>query len=124
MNRASTFTLSPRIEDAYNAAQDFIANECPVLEQRLKRAALKATIAICEFLLTVIDWAKAEIDKALEYSLRAQLAYALSKRWFVRRAIAVARFDERYQVTAKASKVWTRKGAIATSAMDKVFSLN
>ncbi|PZO58061.1 MAG: hypothetical protein DCF15_05865 [Phormidesmis priestleyi] len=124
MNRNDFHTLAARIERAYNAAQAFIANECPVLEQRLKTAALTTAINALTFALTVIDWASAQLEKTDEYRLIASLAYINSKRFAVRQLIAVARFNQCYQLTANTRKLWTRKGAIAQSALDKVFALN
>lgn len=124
MNYTPLFTLAARTETAYNTAQSFMANECPVLEQRLTRAFLTAAVTVLEFTLTIIDWLTTQTDKRHEYALRMQLWYVLAKRFLVRQGIAAARFNERYGLTAKASKAWSAKGAITTSAMDKVFSLN
>lgn len=124
MTRNHFHALAARTESAYTAAQAFIANECPVLEQRLKTAALTTAINALEFALIVIDWASAQLDKTDEYRLIIALAYINSKRFAVRQLIAVARFNQHYQLTAKAAKFWTRKGEIAQSALDKVFALN
>lgn len=124
MNYSPLFSLAARTEDAHTAAQSWIRNDAPVLEQRIKRVALTAAVTVLEFALTVIDWLSTQLEKAPEYALRAQLRYTLVKRSVVRQGIAAARFNERYQLTAKARKAWTAKGAIATAAMDKVFSLN
>lgn len=125
MNLSPVFTIAARTETAYNAAQDWIANDAPIAERRLKQSAIAAAVAVLEFALIVIDWlATEQLEKAPEYQLRAQLRYVLTKRFAVRQGIAAARFNERYQITATAAKVWSRRGAIATSAMDKVFSLN
>ncbi len=123
MNYSIVFTIAARTKRTYNAAQSFIAKECPVLEQRLQSAALTTAVNALTIALTVIDFTAAQLEKAPEYRLQAQLAYANVKRWFVRRAISAARLDERYQVSATASRYWTRKGAIAQSALDKVFCL-
>ena len=124
MNYSPIFTLATRTERAYNAAQDFIADDCPVLEQRVKRAALNTVVNVLEFTLIIIDWTQAELEKVPEHQLRLQLAYVKAKRFFVRRAITIARFDDRYQLSKQVSKVWARKGAIAQSALDKVFCLD
>ena len=124
MNYNIAFILSARTERAYAAAQDFIANQCPVLEQRLKKAALTAAVSVLTIALTIIDWVTAQLEKADEYRLIVALAYINSKRFAVRQLIAVARFNQRYQLTATARKLWTRKGAIAQSTLDKVFCLN
>lgn len=124
MNYSHLFKLAARTETAYSAAQSFIANECPVLEQYLKRGTLTAAVTVLEFTLIVIDWLSTQLDKVSEYALRVQLRYVLAKRWFVRQGITAARFNERHGITAKASKVWVARGEIATSAMDRAFSLN
>ena len=124
MNRAQIFTIAARTERAYTAAQTFIANECPLLEQRIKSAALTTAINVLEFAIAIIDWASAQLDQADEYRLIVALAYINSKRFAVRQLIAVARFNQLYQLTATARKAWTRKGAIAVTALDKVFALN
>ena len=124
MNHSALFTIAARTERAYSTAQDFIANQCPVLEQRLKTSALTAAINSLQFVLFVIDWVTAQLDKADEYRLIVALAYINSKRFAVRQLIAVARFNQRYQLTATARKIWTRKGAIAQSTLDKIFALN
>lgn len=124
MNRNHFHALAARTEAAYNAAQAFIANECPVLEQRLKTAALTTAINVLMFALIVIDWLSAQLDQADEYRLIIALAYINSKRFAVRQLIKAAQLNQRYQLTATAAKFWTRKGAIAQSALDKVFALN
>ncbi|MGI8933593.1 MAG: hypothetical protein ACR2FS_05920, partial [Phormidesmis sp.] len=124
MNYSPIFTIAARAESAYNAAQSFIANQCPVLEQRLKRGALTAAITVLEFAIACIDWLAEQVEKAPEYQLRAQLAWVKSKQWAVRQCIKVARFDERYQISATAAKAWAAKGQVARQAMDKVFALD
>lgn len=124
MNLSPVFTLAARTETAYTAAQSWIANDAPALEQRLKRGALTAAVNLLQTSLIVIDWASEQADKLPEYQLRAQLRYTLAKRFVVRQGIAAARFNERYQITAAVAKFWNRKGAIATAAIDKAFSLN
>lgn len=73
---------------------------------------LIAAVVILQASIAVINWVQTELDKAPEYAIRFQLAQIKGKRFFIRQLIKVARFDERYQVSAKASK-----------AMDKVFCL-
>lgn len=92
MNHNHFHVITARTEQAYTAAQDWIANECSVLEQRFKTAALSVAVN--------------------------------SKHFAVCQLIKAAQLNQHYQLTAKASKLWTRKGAIAQSAMDKVFTLN
>ncbi len=124
MNLSPVFTFAARAESAYSAAQDWIRNDAPVLEQRLKRFALVAAINVLEFTLIVIDWLSNQLEKAPEYQLKARLTYVLAKRFVIRQGIKAARFNGRYGITAKASKVWSRKGEIATKTLDKVFCLN
>lgn len=124
MNYSPIFTIAARTEAAYSVAQSFIANECPVLERRLKAAALSTAVNALTIALIVIDWASAQLEKTDEYKLIAALTYIKSKRLIVRQLIAAARFNQRYQLTATTRKLWTRKGAIAQSALDKVFCLN
>ena len=64
MNYNIAFILSARVERAYTAAQTFIANECPVLEQRLKKAALTTAVNVLQFALIAIDWVSDEFEKA------------------------------------------------------------
>ncbi|MGI8933046.1 MAG: hypothetical protein ACR2FS_03130 [Phormidesmis sp.] len=124
MNYSPIFTIAARTERALTAAQHWIANDAPVLEQRLKRGALTAAVSILEFAIACLDWLAEQIEKAPEYQLRAQLAWVKSKQWAVRQGIKAARFDERYSISGTARKVWAAKGAIARSAMDKVFALD
>ena len=104
--------------------QRYIRYECPVLEQRLKRHALIIAIACLEFAIACFDWAQSQIERMPEYRIRLQLAVIRAKRFFVRLAIKLAMLDERYQVAATASNLWSRKSAIATKVFDKVFALN
>ncbi len=124
MTRNDFHAIAARAETAYSAAQDFIANQCPILEQRLKTVVLTTAINALTIALTVTDWASAQLDQADEYRLIIALAYINSKRFAVRQLIAVARFNQRFEITATAAKFWTRKGEIAQSALDKVFALN
>ena len=124
MNYSALFTITARTEPAYSTAQSFLANECPVLEQRLKKAALTASINILQLGLAAIDWVIDEFEKTPEYVLKVRIAQIETKRFVIRQLIKVAQLDERYQLTATARKLWTRKGAIAVTALDKVFALN
>ena len=124
MNFNTAHVIAARTETAYNAAQSFIANDCPVLEQRLKRAALTAAVITLEFTIACIDWLSGQVERAPEYRLHAQLAYVKSKQGVVRVAIKAARFDERYQVTATIATAWNRKGSITMAAFDRLFSLS
>lgn len=121
MNRSQIFALAARTERAYSAAQTFIANECPLLEQRLKTAALTAAINSLQFALTLIDWA---IERSPETVLKIRIAQIEAKRFAVCQLIKIVQLDNRYQLTATARKLWNRKGAIAVSTLDRIFALN
>ena len=147
------FKISARIEQAYTAIQNWIRNDAPVLEQRLKKAALAIAEMLLEFSLVIINWASEQIEKRDEYALLTVLTYVKTKRFVVRQAIEIVsfyqyckiilslsldtayetmgckstqfeQFNQRYQLTAKASKLWNRKGQIATAALDTIFALN
>lgn len=124
MNYSPIFTAAARIERAHNAAQDFIRHQCPVLEQRLKTRALELAVIALELAIGLIDFITAQVERSPEYRLQIQIAWLNAKRFVIRQLIKVARFDERYQVTFTVADVWSRKSAIATSTLDKVFSLN
>ena len=124
MNYTATFTITARTETAYTAAQSFIRHQCPVLEQRLKTAALTAAINALTIALTIIDWTTDEFEKTPEYALKIRIAQIEMKRFVIRHLIKVAQLDERYQLTATARKLWTRKGVIAVTTLDKIFALN
>jgi hypothetical protein len=153
MDLTTVINISARIEQAYTTIQNWIRNDAPVLEQRLKKAALLTAEMLLEFSLVIINWASAQLDKADEYRLIIALAYINSKRFAVRQAIEIIsfyeyckiilslsldtahrflsckstqfeQFNQRYHLTATTRKLWTRKGAIATAALDKVFALN
>ena len=141
-----TAQIETVIEAGYVISQDFIKNDCPVIEKRLKKAALAIAEMLLEFSLVIINWASEQIEKRDEYAVK-------TKRFVVRQAIEIVsfyqycqiilslsldtahrfvgckstqfeQFNQRYQLTATAAKVWNRKGAIATAALDKVFALN
>lgn len=120
MNYAPIFTFAARLENGYNAAQDWIANDAPVLEKRLKQSALKTVIAVLEFALMAVDYIQ---SAAPIWVVRSQLAKVNAHRWLVQQAIKVCRFNERRQITATASALWNRKGQLATAVMDRVFCL-
>ena len=124
MNYSALFTITARTEAAYTTAQSFLANECPVLEQRLKTAALTASINVLQLGLAAINWVIDEFEKTPEYVLKVRIAQIETKRFVIRQLIKVAQLDERYQLTATARKLWTRKGAIAVTTLDKIFALN
>lgn len=123
MNYTALFTIAARTEQAYTAAQSFIADECPILEQRLKKAALTTAIDALTIALTIIDWVTDEFEKAPEYALKIRIAQIEAKRFGVRQLIKIAQFDNRYKLTATGRKLWERKASLATSALDRIFSL-
>ena len=124
MNYSAIFTLSARAEQAYTAAQTFISDECPLLEERLKTTALTAAINVFEFALLVIDWVTDESEKAPEYALKFRITQIETKRFVIRQLIKIVQLDGHCQISATARKAWTCKGAIAQSTLDKVFCLN
>ena len=124
MNYNTAFVAAARIETAYNRAQDWIANEAPIIEKRLKTAALIAAIATLENTVIIFDWLIEQSAKLPEYRLQTQISWVNFKRYWVRQAIKLAQFDERYRFTATASKVWERKGQVARLIGDKVFALD
>lgn len=79
----------------------------------LRTYGLIAIVAALTVALAVIDWARAELEKTPEYSIRFQIAKLKAKRFFVRRAIAACQFNERHRLSQK-----------ATNAIDTVFALN
>ena len=50
----ATFTATARITDAYNAAQDWIANEAPVIERRIRRTALRAAVNLLQLIILAL----------------------------------------------------------------------
>ncbi len=117
MKYSPAFTATARAARAHTAAQDWIANKAPVLEQRLKRAALKALIARGEAALNFIDYTLPI------WILTIQLFCVKCDRAFIRQLIKVHQFNETHGLTAKASKAWASRGVIATNALDRVFCL-
>ena len=109
------YVAAPVIRDAYSAAQDWIANEAPVIEQRIKVAALKAFVAICQFAIAAIDWLQNDGVK-----------YALVTRSAVAKASAKAsEFVVRHGIDTKfaAFLVAARKLATYTAIADRLFCL-
>ena len=118
------YVAAPIVRDAYNAAQGWIANEAPVIEQRIKVTALKIFIAICEFAIDAID-------RRDEYKLQYRIAIINAKRSKVRQEIKFWSFvsyngfdTKAEQFAARSKALWVRKGAIACQVADKVFCLN
>ena len=109
------YTAAPIIRDAYTAAQDWIANEAPVIEQRIKAAALKIFIAICEFAIAAIDWLQ---DDGLKYAvkLRGRAAKVSAK---------ASEFAAHHGIDTKfaAFLAASRKPATYTAIADRLFCL-
>lgn len=123
MNYSPIFTAAARTERAHSAARAWIANDAPVLEQRLKQRALAAAVNILELAIGLIDFAADHLERVPEYRLQIQIAWLNTKRLVIRQCIKAARFDERYQVSAKAAGIWNRKGQIVTALFDRAFCL-
>ena len=109
------YVAAPIVRDGYNAAQDWIADEAPVIEQRIKVAALKAFIAICEFAIAAIDWIQTD---GLEYAveLRGRTASTSAK---VSEFVAYHGIDTKFA----AFLVAARKPSTYTAIADRVFCL-
>jgi len=109
------YVAAPIIRDAYNAAQNWIANEAPVIEQRIKVTALKIFIAICEFAIAAIDWLQTD---GLKYvvKLRGRTAKGSAK---------ASEFVVRHGIDTKfaAFLVAARKPATYTAIADRMFCL-
>lgn len=118
MNYSTLLTIAARTERAHTAAQNWIKTQAPVLEQRLKTAALKATIARCESALNFVDCTLPV------WILTIQLFIVKAKRFAVWQAIKLCQFNERHGITTKAADFWSHKSELAVSAMDKVFGLD
>ena len=130
MNYNTVFAPTAAIARAYDRAQDWIANEAPVIEKKIHDyfwlgVAYTATIA-----LWLIDKAIAELDKADEHKIRLRIYTVKAKRSFIRHTIAFYSFisyngiDTKIQRLATVVlKVWRDRATIARSAMDRVFCL-
>ena len=94
---AVLFTATVCITDAYNAAQDWIANEAPVIEQQLKRRALIAAIAAIEFAIAAIEWLSIQLDKAPEYAICLKLVVIRAKRNAIQSLVRHERAVGKYQ---------------------------
>lgn len=124
------YVAAPIIRDGYNAAQLWIKEQAPVVEQAIKRAALKSLIAILQLALIAFDWLQTQIEQAPLYALKLQLTGIKAKLFIVRQGIKISSFvsynglDSKAQkLAASAKSAWIRKGAIARTALDKVFCL-
>ena len=119
---ASLFTATARATDAYNAAQDWIANEAPVIEQRLKRTALKAAVTLLPLVLIVIGFVRIQLEQAPVYRIRLRLFVVRRKLQAVRFAASAVVFASATGAKVRALKVPAK--AIAIRTMDAVFCLN
>lgn len=118
MNYSPFLTLAARLETAYTKAQDWISNDAPAVEQSFKQSALKATVTGCEAALDFIDvtlpiW----ITTIRLFCVRADQC-------FIRGLIKAHRFNERHQIAHTIAHIWSRKGALATAVMDRLFYLD
>jgi len=138
-----TAQIETVIEAGYVISQDFIKNDCPVIEKRLKKAALAIAEMLLEFSLVIINWASEQIEKRDEYAVK-------TKRFVVRQAIEIVSFyqycqiilslsldtayetmgckstqfnqvNQRYQLTTKAAKILTQTGTVAASTVATKF---
>lgn len=117
MNYSPIFTIAARTEDACSAVQHWIANDAPIVEQRIKVLSLKVFIAVCEFAI-------ATIDRRDEYKLQFRLAVIRAKRFKVRQEIKFWSFVSYNGLDTKASALWANKGAIAVRVADRIFCLD
>ncbi|MGB3788984.1 MAG: hypothetical protein WA949_13315 [Phormidesmis sp.] len=117
---ASAFTATARATDAYNAAQDWIANEAPVIEQRIRRTALRAAVNLLPLIILAIDFLRDQLDRVPEYQIKVRL-YSVRARLFVAHKVAAV---VQSPVAATALKVWTNRSAVTRKALDAVFCLD
>ena len=111
MNYSAIFSIAARCSETHDSIQRWIANESPVIEQRIKRTALHAAIAFLKFTIACFDWAQSQIERSPEYRLRLQLAQVRTHRYCIRQAIKVE----------KARIAFTPR---LTAAIDTIFALN
>ena len=121
MNYSPIFTIAARTESAYNVLQDWIANDAPVIERRLQRLAWLTVLHICTVLLYVIDYLSDRLPVAI---IHVKLYRIRTAKRLVRLAVALVKLNQRYGFTSKVASAWHSKGAIAQSALDKVFCLS
>ena len=74
MNYNTAFVIAARTAEVHDTVQRWIRNEAPVIEERIKRTALHAAIALLEFIVIVIEFAQSHIERSPEYRLQYQLA--------------------------------------------------
>ena len=130
MNYNTIFAPTAAIARAYNRAQDWIANEAPVIEQKIHNSFWLKTGYAATAALWLIDKAIAELDKADEYEIRLRLYIVKAKRSAIRRAISAYSFityngiDKKVQRFAVAvRKAWANRATIARATMDRIFCL-
>ena len=130
MNFNAIFAPTAAIVRAYNATQGWIANEAPVIEQKIHNSFWLKTGYAATAALWLIDKAIAELDKADEYEIRLRLYIVKAKRSAIRRAISAYSFvtyngldtkTKRFAVAAH--KAWANRGSIARATMDRIFCL-
>ena len=130
MNYNNVFAPTAAIVRAYDRAQDWIANEAPVIEKRIHDYFWLGVAYAATTALWLIDQALIELDKIDEHEIRIRIYTVKAKRSVVRHAISVYSFisyhglDTKVQrLAAVALKVWANRGAIARTAMDRIFCL-
>ena len=111
MNYSAIFSIAARAAETHDSIQRWIANEAPVIEERIKRAALQSAVTFLEFIVIAIEFAQSHLARSPEYRIRLQLAKIRVYRFFVRLAIRVE----------KARIAFTPK---VTAALDTIFALN
>jgi hypothetical protein len=116
----TAFTATARATDAYTAAQDWITNEAPVIEQRIKRTALRAAINLLLVALVVINFLHDQLEQAPVYQIKVRL-YSVRARLFVVRKVATVLQSP---AAGKVIELWTNRSAVTRKALDFVFCLD
>ncbi|MGB3788649.1 MAG: hypothetical protein WA949_11610 [Phormidesmis sp.] len=116
----SAFTATARATDAHTAVQDWIANEAPVVEQRIRRTALRAAITLLQVTLIAINWLSDQLGQVPEHQIKVRL-YSVRARLFVARKVAAV---VQSPVAATAIALWTNRSAVTRKALDAVFCLD
>ena len=124
------FAPTAAIVRAYDRAQDWIANEAPVIERKIHDYFWLGVAYAATMALWLIDQALIELDKIDEHKIRLRLYTVKVKRSVVRYAISVYSFISYHGIDIKtkrfataARKAWANRVTIARTAMDKVFCL-
>ena len=115
----SAFTVTARATDVYNAAQDWIANDAPVLEQRIKRTALRTAVALLPLAIIAINFAQDQLEQAPVYRIRLRLFSVRARLTIARKIAAILEAP----ATGKAIALWANRGSVAKRAMDSIFCL-